>query len=154
VLDIDVLRTMVGGWETDFHGAGSLIRTGALAMITAYLRTGQDVVLPQLVSRADELARFRAAAEAAAAEHVVVLLTTDPDDVVRRFHTRAATAGDDPWLRRVHAVIEEQGGDDALVQGHGTLASLAADDPSIVTVPSTDPDTTYDALLAALAGTS
>lgn len=150
VCDIDVLRAMVGGWEADFHGAGALIRTSALALITAYLRTDHDVVLPQLVSRADELARFRGAAEAAGADYVCVLLMAEPDTVVRRFHARAAAAGDDPWLLRVHALIDEQGGDNALLRGCGVLETLASDDPTIRILPSTDLVTTYDALVAAL----
>lgn len=148
--DIDVLRTMVAGWYDDFHGSGAAIRTTALAMITAYLSGGRDVVLPQLVSRADELARFRGAAEAAGAGHICVLLTAEPGVVVRRFRERDAAADGDPWVRRVTQVVAEQGGDEALVRGQATLAALAAADPSIVTVTSTDPDTTYDALLVAL----
>ncbi|MCW2832638.1 MAG: hypothetical protein JWN68_591 [Nocardioides sp.] len=35
--DIDVLRTLIGGWEGDFGTAGALIRPSALAMIGAYL---------------------------------------------------------------------------------------------------------------------
>ena len=31
--DVDVLRTLIGGWERDFERAGSLIRPAALAMI-------------------------------------------------------------------------------------------------------------------------
>ena len=52
--DIDVLRTLVAGWQDNFGeagalirtAAGALIRTAALAMITSYLRSGHDVVLP------------------------------------------------------------------------------------------------------------
>lgn len=149
VLDIDVLRPMVGGWQADFYGTGARIRTTALAMITAYLRTGLDVVLPQLVSRPDELQRFRGAAEAAGADYVCVLLIAETDTVVRRFHARAADAGDDVWLAQVHAVVAEQGGDEALVRGHALLKTLATADPTILTVPSTDPESTYAALIAA-----
>ena len=56
--DIDVLRTMIGGWSEDFAGAGTLIRPAALAMIEAYLRSGHDVVLPQMLINPVELARF------------------------------------------------------------------------------------------------
>ena len=44
--DIDVLRTMIGGWQTDYAGAGSLIRPAALGFITAYLRESGDAVSP------------------------------------------------------------------------------------------------------------
>jgi predicted kinase len=68
--DIDVLRSLVGGWRDDFRGAGALIRPAALAMIEAYLRTGHDVVLPQLLVNLDELARFEACATRAGGELV------------------------------------------------------------------------------------
>ena len=55
--DIDVLRTMIGGWQDD-DGAAERARTAALALVTGYLSTGYDVVLPQLVARHDQLARF------------------------------------------------------------------------------------------------
>ena len=64
--DVDVLRTMIGGWQED-DGAAGRARTAALALITGYLGTGHDVVLPQLVARDDQLSRFTAAARAASA---------------------------------------------------------------------------------------
>lgn len=47
ICDIDELRSWVSGWEADFIGTGEAVRASALALITAYLRTGGDVVLPQ-----------------------------------------------------------------------------------------------------------
>ena len=58
-LDIDVLRTLVGGWERDFARAGQLIRPVAMAALQAHLRAGHDVVLPQLTAAADQLAAIR-----------------------------------------------------------------------------------------------
>src|SRR5699024_2673690 len=60
--DIDVLRTSIGGWSTDFLGAGTRIRAAALAMIEAYLATGNDVVRPQMLIDPVELARFEESA--------------------------------------------------------------------------------------------
>jgi predicted kinase len=65
--DIDVLRTLIGGWADHFAAAGSLVRPAALAMVAAYLGQGRDVVLPQLLADPGELSRFEAAAEAAGA---------------------------------------------------------------------------------------
>ena len=42
--DIDVLRTMIGGWEDDYERAGGLIRPAALGLIASYLRKSGDVV--------------------------------------------------------------------------------------------------------------
>jgi predicted kinase len=148
--DIDLLRTMVGGWESDFVGVGARIRTSALAMIGAYLATGADVVLPQLVVRPDELARFRGAAEGVGADYVCLILSADAGDVIRRFHGRDPDRADDPLLRQVHSVVAALGGDEALRRCCRELDELADGDPSLIRLPSTDPATTYDALVALL----
>ena len=146
--DIDRLRTMIGGWDADFLGAGARIRTSALAMIGAYLRTGSDVVVPQLVVRPEELARFRGAATDAGATYVCVALTAEPHEVGARFGARALESPGDPLLRQLHAVVKEQGGDEALARTCRELDTLMAGDPSIARLPSTDPETTYAALVA------
>jgi predicted kinase len=76
--DIDVLRTMLGGWREDFPGAGRLIRPVALAVITAHLAQGHDVVMPQLIGRAEEMDLFEAAAGDAGAETVHSCSMTRP----------------------------------------------------------------------------
>ena len=47
-----MLRTLVGGWDRNFARAGLLIRPVAMAALQAHLRTGHDVVLPQLTAAA------------------------------------------------------------------------------------------------------
>jgi predicted kinase len=146
--DIDRLRTLIGGWESSTEAAG-LIRTSALAMITAYLRTGHDVVLPQTVGLHEQLDRFRQAASEADAGYVCVMLTVDPDEAMRRFRERdRAAAADDAWARYVRAIFGGRDGDQELRRAVTRLGELAADDHT--TVPSTDPETTYRALLVAL----
>ncbi|WP_457205606.1 hypothetical protein [Nocardioides sp. P5_C9_2] len=46
--DIDLLRSLVGGWEDDFVGTGGVVRPLALAMISAHLAEGRSVVLLQM----------------------------------------------------------------------------------------------------------
>jgi predicted kinase len=146
--DPDRLRTLIGGWE-EYAEAAGLIRTAALAMMTAHLQTGHDVVVPQRVAVRAQLERFRLAARAAGARYVGVMLTADPDTVVARFRTRDA-GSDDAWTRWVGREVEEQGGDDVLLRGHAELEALAGSDPSIHRLPSTDLETTYAGLLALL----
>jgi hypothetical protein len=75
-----------------------------------------------------------------------MLLVADPDVVVRRFRSRAADQGD-AWTAYATQSWDAVGGDDAL---RDSIARLEDLDPVVVTVPSTDLDETYAALLLAL----
>ena len=114
--DVDVLRTMIGGWEDDFAAAGGRIRSAALAFIGAYLADGQDVVLPQMLARVSELERFEAAATGVGAEFVTVMLHDQEDSAVARFHARGAVDAD-PWHDEVRRIVLAEGGDDAGTRG-------------------------------------
>ncbi len=149
LLEIDTLRTMVAGWQEDFYEAGARIRTAALAAIQAYLASGHDVVLPQLIGRSDELARFRAAGTQGGGQYVGVVLVAESDEVIARFRGRAATEGDDPWVRAVTTVVADLGGDEALRRSSLDLEALAARE-DLLRLPSTDLEATYAALLLAL----
>jgi predicted kinase len=143
VLDIDLLRTMVAGWEDDLLGAGARIRTAALAAASAYLREGGDVVVPQLLADPDQVARFERAAVDAAAGFVHVLLTAPADDVVRRFRSRPHH--DHPWAEHLTALVDGDGGDMALRDWVARLSLLDA-----VRVASGDLEDSYLALTRAL----
>jgi len=149
VCDIDVLRTLVAGWQEDFHEAGTRIRTTALATITSYLQSGHDVVLPQFVARAEELARFRSAAARGEAQYVGVVLTAEPRVVIDRFRTRSVIESDDPLVAAISEVVEGLGGAD-VIAGSCTDLDVLADQEQLLRVPSTAPEETYGALLLAL----
>jgi hypothetical protein len=72
--DPDRLRSMIGGDPREAVGA---VRTLALAMAAAHLRSGHDVVVPQLVADEAQLRRFVAAAEEGGGELVTVMLVDD-----------------------------------------------------------------------------
>lgn len=150
--DIDVLRTLLGGWQDDFAAAGGLIRPSALAMIGAHLESGYDVVLPQLLVNPAELARFEACATDAGATFVERVLLDTAEDSVARFHRRGAGTGPDPWHGQVRAIVAAQGGDVVLRRYHRALTDLLAERPDAVGVSSVegDPDATYRALLESL----
>ena len=86
VCDIDVLRTLVGGWESRFGETGALIRPAALAMITAYLSGGHDVVLPQLLVRPRSSPASRPRRRTAGADFVERFVMDTEDAAVARFH--------------------------------------------------------------------
>lgn len=143
VCDIDVIRTMISDWQ-DSAEAAERSRIVGLAMATAYLGTGRDVVLPQLVADPGQLARFAGAADGAGAAYVHVMLTADPDVVARRLRDRAS-ASDDEWTAFATAHWDAAGGDDALRAWAARLDDLPA-----TRLASTELDPTYDALLALL----
>ena len=152
--DIDVLRTLIGGWSDDFAAAGGLIRPAALAFISAYLAEGHDVVLPQMLARVGELERFEAAATGVGAEFVTVMLTDEEASVVARFHARGAGGADevDPWHEQVRRIVAEAGGDGVLTHYHRRLREVLAARPDALEVASLDGDVdaTYRAVLTAV----
>jgi len=153
--DIDLLRTLIGGWERDFDRAGALIRPAALAMIEAYLRAGHDVVLPQLLGRLSELERFEAAAQAAGAAFVEVVLVDGADDEVGRFHRRGLV-DPEPWHDQVRALVASAGGDEALLSVRAALDRVIEQRPGAQVISSTEGriDETYRMLVGALQETN
>jgi predicted kinase len=151
--DIDVLRTLIGGWSNDFASAGALIRPAALAMITAYLSSGHDVVLPQMLVNPAELSRFEACAVEADAAFVERFLMDDVDSAVARFGRRGGADPEDPWHERVRNIVAAQGGDGALVSWHAALQRLLEQRPGAMVVRSVEGevDDTYQRLISSLA---
>ena len=151
--DVDVLRTLVGGWQTDFNAAGALIRPAALAMISAYLEQGRDVVFPQLLLDLRELAKFEACAHDAGAQFVEFVLMDTQAAAVERFHRRGQNGAHDPWHVHVRAVVEELGGDDFLARSHTDLQALVEQRSTVITITSVENqiDDTYRAFLEAVA---
>jgi predicted kinase len=149
-LDRDVRRTMVGGWADDYAGTGALIRPAALGLITAYLRESGDVVLPQLIARESELARFERAATDGGGAFVHVHLDADPAAAVARFEGRER---DRPHLDAVHTTVAAQGGTvPVITHYHQALQDLRAQRGDVITVDASGPpDSTYLALVAVLA---
>lgn len=145
--DIDVLRTLVGGWRDDWAATGAVVRPVALSMIAAHLAGGRDVVLPQLIANADELARFHRAASDVGAASVLVFLDA-PDQVLRR--RWRARPGGDAWTAVSASIIEAEGGDTVVVGHARRVRALAATRPDAHVLPAGDGavEATYAALLA------
>lgn len=150
--DVDVLRTLIGGWSDDFEAAGGLIRPAALAMIEAYLANGHDVVFPQLLVNPAELARFEACATRTGARFVERFLMDDVEQAVARFDRRGETGHRDPWHDQVRTIVTANGGSQVLEDYHAGLLALLEHRPNAVVISSTEgsADTTYERLLASL----
>ena len=121
ICDIDDLRSWVSGWEDDFVGTGEAVRASALALLTAYLRSGRDVVLPQLIVTPAQVERFEEAAAEAGATYVGVVLDVAPEVLLPRLHARPVT----PVTAVVSRIIEERGGDELVLEGRRQLLDLA-----------------------------
>lgn len=150
--DVDVLRTLIGGWQTDFQKAGALIRPAALAMIEAYLDNGHDVIFPQMLLDPDELARFEACATNVAAEFIECVLMDTANSAVERFHRRGATDPEDSWHSHVRAIVADEGGDQVLHRHYAALERLLEGRPDAIWINSVEGkvEQTYCALLRAV----
>ena len=153
-LDIDQVRSLIGGWQDHFNEAGAQARPIALAMAATHLRAGHDVVMPQYLGRIDEIAKFEAVARDTSAAFVEVMLTDTREAAIRRFDSR----GDDhpdPWHGQVRAIVAASGGKVLLGQMYDRLALVAAarTDAVIVDTRVGDLDGAYQALLQVLAAT-
>lgn len=151
--DIDLLRTLIGGWSEDFAKAGTLIRPAALAMIGAYLAEGHDVVLPQMLHNPAELSRFESCATGAGAGFVERFLVDDLESSVARFNSRGDAEPEDPWHRQVRTIVSADGGDAELARHHAALHRLLDQRPGAVAVESTagEVEATYRRLVSSLA---
>jgi predicted kinase len=151
--DVDVLRTLVGGWRADFNAAGALIRPAALAMISAYLEQGRDVVFPQMLVDPDEVARFEGCAHQVGAQFVECMLMDTRAAAVDRFHRRGEDGAEDPWHAQVRGIVEQLGGDELLVECHEGLQALIDQRPTVVTITSVEGriDDTYRAFAEVVA---
>lgn len=123
--DMDVLRTLVGGWDDDFTGAGALIRPAARQMVSAHLATGRGVVLPQLVMERAELAQFRDLARAGGVPYVHVLLDAPDEELELRWQRRS---DDRVWVTAAQEVLRGLGGTDTVLAAARLARKLAASD--------------------------
>lgn len=146
VCDIDLLRTWVSGWRDSFAATGEAVRRPALALVEAYLASG-DVVVPQLLASADQVARFEAVAESAGATFAHVLLEDPAGAPAARFRRRS---GADPWHAQVQALVEEAGGD-AVIDSYARRLASVRDGALVVPSVEGDEEATYVLVTEALA---
>lgn len=61
-LDTDRVVCLIGGWRDTFFETFKAAQVLTVAMAEAHLRTGHDVVMPQLATRVSDVEAFEAAA--------------------------------------------------------------------------------------------
>ena len=89
LLDIDVLRTMVGQWEHD-PGSRLVARDLAVVLTQVHLGAGHDVVIPQHLGRLAFVEGLESIAGRSGATFVECVLDVDPEVAVARFRDRRA----------------------------------------------------------------
>jgi predicted kinase len=154
-LDIDQVRSLIGGWQHRFQEAGAQARPIAMAMARTHLEAGHDVVLPQLLARLDQVARFEAVATMTGAAFVEVMLWDSKEMAITRFDRRGEhdeQAFQDPWHDLVRQIVEVAGGRAHLGEVYDRLAEIRVARPDIITIETRvgDVDTAYEQLLALL----
>jgi predicted kinase len=151
VLDIDSIRTSMGGWE--IHDESKrLARLIAVEMARTHLRSGHDVVVPQLLARPEFIETLVAlAAEMGAAFHEILILASNADAFARLQARRAEL----DRLDIPHPVRTVTLDAEALDATIGALYAIAAARPAtrVLRTNTGDIDGAYRALCQALAET-
>ncbi|MDT7725710.1 MAG: hypothetical protein QOI21_2286 [Actinomycetota bacterium] len=152
-LDTDQVVSLIGGWQDNFWQTLKAARLLAISMVETHLRTGHDVVMPQLVTSAEEVVRFEAAARDCGARYREIVLMAGKQQVVDRFAGRAAS-GDPARHRYIDEIITRGGGPVLLERIHDHLTEFLRERPAcaIVHTDGRDPRQTCDAVTATLAG--
>lgn len=150
-LDVDVVRSLLGGWLDRPEASGAAARALALVMAREHLRAGHDVVVPQLLARPQLPEQLESLAREVGAELVEVVLDLDADDLLARFTRRTAEDGRAEH-RDAADLLGRSGGLPALVTMRAQMLAMVAGRPRARFLDSRDGDVegTYRDLLAIL----
>lgn len=148
VLDIDVVRRMLGGWQDWLAESGLAARRIAVEMARTHLRAGRDVIVPQFLGRVRFVHSLAELCDDIGAEFVEIVLVSSPDEAVSRFVRRSATSME-PGDRDAATQVERDGGADAQIRAmYRQLLEVVDARPAsrILTTVDGDVDATYAAL--------
>lgn len=116
LLDLDVVRALLGDDGPDVTASYLAARELAVAMAATHLRAGHDVVVPQFLGRPEFVDRLAATAATVGVPFVEVALVTDAATGRARFDAR----GDVPQLAGARETWEQM---------HDRLGALLAQRP-------------------------
>ncbi|MFT2751876.1 AAA family ATPase [Clavibacter sp. Sh2088] len=155
LLDVDVLRTSVGGWSDDFAGAGRIVRPVAKAIVRSVVGDGGTVVMPQLLDDAAELADFAEQARDAGGRVIHAMLDVPADECWRRLELRGRSGdgtGGASLGRVVQEVLARAGGSRSLDELARRLRAVARDPLVAHRVDGADASRALAELMALTAG--
>jgi predicted kinase len=93
-LEADAVVDNIGDWHNHQEEVRQLMFELTKAMLRAYLPSGHDVVLPYLVTRAEEVREFESIAEACNADYYEVVLHNERPDAIARLLKRGKWGGE------------------------------------------------------------
>jgi predicted kinase len=127
-LDIDRVRSLLGGWQADPPAAGLLARAIALAAARVHLSSGHDVIVPQHVGRAQFIEQLEKLAGEVGVDFREVVLLDDKDQALARFAERTR-AGSDPAHLEAQELLDRTGGNEELAAMYERIVSIIATRP-------------------------
>ena len=148
-LDLDTVHPLIGGWRDPDQDTHALVRPLGKAMASAYLGGGHDVVLPQNISRLNEVESFERIAHEQGAGFYEVVLLDDRAAAIARFDQRR---DDTPWNQHNRKVVADLGGESFLGAMYDQLLEILRARPAAMVVRSAPGavEETYAAVVAAL----
>lgn len=148
-LDIDVVRSLLGGWLDRSDAAGAAARTLALAMARTHLEAGHDVVVPQFLVRPQLAEQLESLALEQHRTFVEIVVDLDPEQMLARFQRRTAE-GERTEHRDAADLLGRGDGLRDLVDMRERMTAMLAERPRArwVTSREGDLDGTYRDVLA------
>jgi predicted kinase len=150
VLDVDVVRGMLGDWLERPAEAGHLARALAVEMARTHLCAHHQVLVPQFLGRPDFAQTLADLAADVDARFIEVALIVPPSEAARRFAHRSAHS---PLVqdRDAAALLDREGGLGAMADLHSALLAVIRARPGTRRLDSSGPlEATYHGLMALL----
>jgi predicted kinase len=144
VLEIDAVRSLLGSWLEDWQRSGLAARAIALAMARTHLEAGNDVIVPQLLTRRPFVERLEATAEAVGASFYELTLLDPREAVLARLQQRREPTG----AFSARALLEKQG--NAPGDAYDAFVVALAERPHAVVIEDPLSDHAYETLLRLL----
>ena len=143
-LEIDAVRAMLGDWLEQADHSGPAARRLALAMAEAHLRSGHDVIVPQLLTRREFVEELQALAGRVGAAFVEIALLDERAATIERALRREEPSGG----FSARALVARQG--NSLEEAYDRFVEALAARPEALVIDAGSVDDAYMALLSHL----
>ena len=144
VLDVDLIRLMLGQWRENDEVSAQLSKDMAEAMARINLQAGYDIIIPQIYRQRERLENLKQIAQELNADYYEILLDLDKAEAIDRFLSYKEI--------RKGGLIERGGGVTKLESMYDEMTQLASSRPETVRITPIrdDIDDTYKLLLDSL----